>query len=62
MGKTVPAVSRALDIIELFHDRPALSAPQITELLGLPRTTVHQLVTTLVGRGYLDSIAGAPIR
>jgi len=62
MGKTVPAVSRALDIMELFHDRPALSAPQITELLGLPRTTVHQLVTTLVGRGYLDSIAGAPIR
>jgi len=62
MGRAVPAVSRALDILELFLDRPALSAPQITEALGLPRTTVHELVTTLVDRGYLDSTPGAPIR
>ena len=62
MGRAVPAVTRALDILELFMDRPALSAPQITEQLGLPRTTVHELVTTLVERGYLESIAGAPNR
>jgi len=62
MGRAVPAVSRALDILELFLDRPALSAPQITEALGLPRTTVHELVTTLVDRGYLDATPGAPIR
>ncbi|HET6215103.1 MAG TPA: helix-turn-helix domain-containing protein, partial [Micromonosporaceae bacterium] len=37
MGRSVPAVSRALDILELFLDRPALSAPQITERLRLPR-------------------------
>ena len=58
MGRAVPAVSRALDILELFLDRPALSAPQITELLGLPRTTVHELVSTLVERGYLDAAPG----
>src|SRR5262245_44761283 len=62
MGRAVPAVSRALDILELFLDRPALSAPQITEKLGLPRTTVHELLTTLVDRGYLESVAGAPTR
>jgi len=62
MGRAVPAVSRALDIMELFLDRPSLSAPQITELLGLPRTTVHELVTTLVDRRYLDATPGAPIR
>jgi DNA-binding IclR family transcriptional regulator len=62
MGRAVPAVSRALDILELFQDRPALSAAQITAELGLPRTTVHELVTTLVERGYLDSVPGAPIR
>jgi IclR family transcriptional regulator, KDG regulon repressor len=62
MGRAVPAVSRALDILELFLERPTVSAPQITELLDLPRTTVHELVSTLVDRGYLDAVAGAPIR
>jgi DNA-binding IclR family transcriptional regulator len=62
MGRAVPAVSRALDILELFLERPALSAPQITEKLDLPRTTVHELVTTLVDRGYLEAVSGAPTR
>ncbi len=62
MGRAVPAVSRALDILELFLDRSALSAPQITEKLDLPRTTVHELVTTLVDRGYLEAVSGAPTR
>jgi DNA-binding IclR family transcriptional regulator len=62
MGRVVPAVSRALDILELFLDRPILSAPQITEQLALPRTTVHELVTTLVDRGYLDVVPGGPTR
>jgi IclR family transcriptional regulator, KDG regulon repressor len=62
MGRAVPAVSRALDILELFLDRPTLSAPQVTERLRLPRTTVHELLTTLVDRGYLETIAGAPTR
>jgi IclR family KDG regulon transcriptional repressor len=61
MGRAVPAVSRALDILELFLERPALSAPQITEQLGLPRTTVHELLATLADRGYLDAVPGAPI-
>jgi DNA-binding IclR family transcriptional regulator len=62
MGRAVPAVTRALDILELFLDRPSLSAPQITERLGLPRTTAHELLTTLVDRGYLEAVVGAPTR
>jgi len=62
MGRTVPALSRALDIMELFLDRPTLSAPQITERLSLPRTTVHELVGTLVERAYLVPVGGQPIR
>ncbi len=62
MGRAVPALSRALDILELFLDRPTLSAPDIIERLDLPRTTVHELVTTLVDRGYLEAVAGGPIR
>lgn len=62
MGRAVPAVSRALDILELFLGHASLSAPEITDRLGLPRTTVHELVTTLVDRAYLTPLAGQPTR
>jgi DNA-binding IclR family transcriptional regulator len=62
MGRVVPAVSRALDILELFLDRPTLSAPEITDRLGLPRTTVHELLATLVERAYLVPVGGQPAR
>lgn len=62
MGRAVPAVSRAMDILELFLDHSDLSAPDITERLGLPRTTVHELVTTLVDRSYLIAVSGQPTR
>ncbi len=62
MGRTVPAVSRALDVLELFLATAELSAPEITERLGLPRTTVHELVTTLAERGYLATVAAQPVR
>ncbi|MFB9569839.1 IclR family transcriptional regulator domain-containing protein [Saccharopolyspora hordei] len=53
MARAVPAVERAFDVLELFLDAPELSAPEITAQLGLPRTTVHELVGTLSERGYL---------
>jgi IclR family KDG regulon transcriptional repressor len=62
MARAVPAVSRALDILELFLTDGTLSAPEITTRLGLPRTTVHELVNTLVDRDYLTAVSGAPIR
>lgn len=62
MGRTVPAVSRALDVLELFLATAELSAPEITERLRLPRTTVHELVTTLADRGYLTVVPAQPVR
>ncbi|MFI7131421.1 IclR family transcriptional regulator [Nonomuraea sp. NPDC050153] len=62
MARTVPAVNRALDILELFLAEGALAASDITARLGLPRTTVHELVNTLVDRGYLVAEPSAPIR
>ena len=56
-GRLVPAVVRALDILELFLDGRELSVPDITGRLGLPRTTVHELVNTLVARKYLTAVA-----
>lgn len=62
MPRVVPAVIRALDILELFLDHPRLSAGDVTERLGLPRTTVHELLVTLVARSYLISEPGKPVQ
>lgn len=54
MARMTPAVVRSLDILELFLDaRHGLSAPEVVQKTGLPRTTVHELLTTLADRGYL---------
>jgi IclR family transcriptional regulator, KDG regulon repressor len=60
MGSTVPALSRGLDILELFlggdHE---LGAPDVIARLGLPRTTAYELMQTLAARGYLEPVAGS---
>jgi IclR family transcriptional regulator, KDG regulon repressor len=59
MPRLVPAVLRAADILELFlGPEAALSAADVVERLGLPRSTVHELLTTLVARRYLDRQPG----
>jgi DNA-binding IclR family transcriptional regulator len=62
MPRVVPAVIRALDVLELFLDRPELSAREVMERLDLPRTTVHELLVTLEARAYLTSVPGQPVR
>jgi IclR family KDG regulon transcriptional repressor len=63
VGRLVPAVTRALDILELFLDGDGtLSAPDIVRKLQLPRTTVHELVTTLAARSYIVPVPGQPGR
>lgn len=63
MGRLVPAVTRAFDILELFLEGEGkLSAPDVIRRLGLPRTTVHELLTTLAARSYLEAIPEQPGR
>ncbi|WP_063057144.1 IclR family transcriptional regulator [Nocardia salmonicida] len=63
MSRLVPAVTRALDILELFlSDHDTLSAPEIVAALQLPRTTVHELISTLVARRYLTPADGGRYR
>ncbi|MFF5176798.1 IclR family transcriptional regulator [Micromonospora sp. NPDC000316] len=62
MPRVVPAVIRALDVLELFLDCPQLSARQVMERLDLPRTTVHELLVTLEARSYLISVPGQPVQ
>ncbi|MCX4680980.1 IclR family transcriptional regulator [Streptomyces sp. NBC_01433] len=63
MGRLVPAVTRAFDILELFLEGDGtLSAPDVTRRLQLPRTTVHELLTTLAARSYLVAVPEQPGR
>jgi IclR family KDG regulon transcriptional repressor len=62
MGRSVPALNRGLDILELFLDSAELSAPDVAQRLGLPRTTVHELLASLVGRAYLVPVDAYPVR
>ncbi|WP_329112488.1 IclR family transcriptional regulator [Streptomyces sp. NBC_01353] len=63
MGRIVPAVARACDILELFlQGDGTLSAPEITRRLQLPRTTTHELLSTLTARSYLVPIPEQPGR
>ncbi|MBD0741274.1 IclR family transcriptional regulator [Streptomyces sp. CBMA152] len=63
MGRLVPAVTRALDVLELFLESEVpLSAPDITRRLQLPRTTVHELITTLAARSYVVAVPEQPGR
>src|SRR5258706_6063707 len=62
MGRTVPAASRALDIMELFLDEPLLSAGDVVSRPGLPPPTLHELLVTLVDRRYLVHVACQPTR
>ena len=55
MARLTPALMRALDILELFVDEDArLNAAEVAAATTLPRSTVHELTTTLVARGYLE--------
>lgn len=54
MTRLVPALARALRVLELFlGDSAELSSREITDALDVPRTTAHELTGTLVQLGYL---------
>lgn len=60
---TAPALRRGLDILELFlENNDGLRVPEITQLLGLPRASAHELVSTLADRGYIQSLPDSPGR
>lgn len=59
----VPALARGLDILEHVRRAPEPpSAADVAAALDLPRTTVHELLQTLIARRYLEEAPGAPRR
>ena len=61
--RLVPALRRGLEILERVGraEQPP-SAAELADSLELPRTTVHELLRTLVLLRYLDDVGGAPRR
>lgn len=61
--RQVPAIARAFDTLDLFLDgRGARSVPEIADALGLPRSTTHEIVQTLVMRDCLRPSEHQPNR
>lgn len=60
MTTNVPltTVARAFEIIELIRERGGASISELTEELELPKSTVHDSVTTLAQLGYLRNDDG----
>jgi len=54
----IQAVDRALSILELFDERtPELKITEISDRMGLHKSTVHSLVKTMQSRGYIEQDA-----
>lgn len=57
--KRIQSVDRALDILELYLASPEeLSVKEISEAMGLSKSTAHGLIKTLEQRGYLKQNPG----
>lgn len=53
-NENVNSICRVLDILECFTDkRSSWGIIELAQKLGLPASTVHRLMNTLVSRGYL---------
>ena len=52
--RTVPALHRALGILELLtHSRAGLTLPELVEQSGMAKSSAHYLLVTLERRGYV---------
>jgi DNA-binding IclR family transcriptional regulator len=59
-GSGVKSAQRALEILDLLtHEERALSFQEIADLLGYPRSSLHGLLRTLVGRSWLELDPGS---
>lgn len=55
--KSVQSVLRAVQVLEVFQDRPHLTAAECAVALGVSRATAHRLLVTLHEAGLLDQTA-----
>jgi DNA-binding IclR family transcriptional regulator len=61
MSESIRAVERALDVLMCFTNQtPELTMTQISDLIGLNKSTVHRLLATLEGKRFVerDAVTG----
>jgi IclR family transcriptional regulator, KDG regulon repressor len=59
----MPALGRGLDLLDRLRAAGApMAAGELTAALELPRTTVHELLRTLVEHGCVEAVEGTPRR
>jgi IclR family acetate operon transcriptional repressor len=52
---SIAVLSRAIDVLSVFdHARPALGLTEIVAAVGLPKTTVFRLLSSLAARGFCE--------
>ncbi len=54
MAHTNKTVVKSLDVLNLFLTRPALQLNEMVELSGMPKTSVHRMVKSLLDMGFLQ--------
>lgn len=53
----INSLLKAIDLLELFSPaEPRLTLTQMSQRLGMPKSTVHNLLTTLLSRGYVEKV------
>lgn len=51
----INSVLKAIDILQVFRtDEPRLSLAKISTLLDMPKSTTHNLLSTLLSRGFVE--------
>lgn len=53
-GVIIQSVARAMDILEHFNRKKCMGISEISECMGLSKSTVYGLVNTLVYYNYLE--------
>lgn len=62
MSDTIRSVERALDVLMCFTDQtPALSMTQISELVGINKSTIHRILATLERKRFVERDSGTGI-
>lgn len=55
MSESIRAVERALDVLQCFTSQtPELTMSKISELIGINKSTVHRLLSTLEGKRFVE--------
>ncbi len=60
---TVPAVARALDLIEfLFSEREPKTLRELSQTLDIPTASLFRILKDLTRREYITALEGTPVR